>query len=320
MVRQALLGGAHLTVQRPRCRCRDPVASAWATPSGATQGRKALGVFAARKGGGKKAGGQKKGPGSLMGAPAKLPYQDTPVIMQNLLMVESYRRKVGGYILEDVELADAARALWEAPFAVLAHDKFLSPEPSFTYANKVALELFEATWEEIIGTPSRRSAEEEAPAQEERNGILEAAADKGYVSGITGWRRSLKGTRFQIRDGVLFNIEAPTGQKVGQAAVFRHWAFEDGREGGPDSGAAQVEAGPPSEAEIVAAEEGIAEQAALVRVLKEEHGLPNDDPDVADAVGTLLRRKAKLQDLKDRAAVTAGDAAAAEAEAQAAAS
>lgn len=38
--------------------------------------------------------------------------------------------------MEDVELADAARALWEAPFAVLAHDKFLSPEPTFTYANQ----------------------------------------------------------------------------------------------------------------------------------------------------------------------------------------
>lgn len=36
-------------------------------------------------------------------------------------------------------------------------------------------------------------------AQEERNGLLEDAAEKGHVSGITGWRRSLKGTRFQAR-------------------------------------------------------------------------------------------------------------------------
>lgn len=34
-------------------------------------------------------------------------------------------------------------------------------------------------------------------AQQERNGLLEDAAEKGHVSGITGWRRSLKGTRFQ---------------------------------------------------------------------------------------------------------------------------
>lgn len=51
-------------------------------------------------------------------------------------------------------------------------------------------------------------------------------------------------------------------------------------------------------------------QAALVRALKEEHGLPNDDPDVADAVGTLLRRKDKLQALRDRAAAADADPAA----------
>lgn len=46
-------------------------------------------------------------------------------------------RQRNRYILEDVELADAAKALWEAPFAVLAHDKFKSDEPAFTYANQV---------------------------------------------------------------------------------------------------------------------------------------------------------------------------------------
>ena len=50
---------------------------------------------------------------------------------------------------------------------------------------------------------------------------------------------------------------------MGQAAVFRHWEFEDGRVGGPDSGAAQEETGPPTEAELAAAEEGVAEQARM---------------------------------------------------------
>ncbi len=56
-------------------------------------------VGAWQGGGAKKAGGQKKGPGSLMGAQAKPPYLETPVIMHNLLLVESYRRKVGGRAL-----------------------------------------------------------------------------------------------------------------------------------------------------------------------------------------------------------------------------
>ena len=42
-------------------------------------------------------------------------------------------------ILEDLDIAEAAKALWEAPFAVLSHDKFESEDPKFTYANKVCL-------------------------------------------------------------------------------------------------------------------------------------------------------------------------------------
>ena len=88
-----------------------------------------------------------------------------------------------------------AKALWEAPFAVLSHDKFENEDPVFTYANKVclerllcsckpfcselvehpymnlcsillilqaALDLFEATWDELVGMPSRKSAADEA--------------------------------------------------------------------------------------------------------------------------------------------------------------
>ena len=44
----------------------------------------------------KKSGSKKKGPGSLMDPPKPAhPYLETDVIMQNLLMVESYKRKVG---------------------------------------------------------------------------------------------------------------------------------------------------------------------------------------------------------------------------------
>jgi hypothetical protein len=49
-----------------------------------------------KKGGGKKGGGKKKGPGSLMDiAKKKEPFEDVTVVMQNLLMVESFRRNVG---------------------------------------------------------------------------------------------------------------------------------------------------------------------------------------------------------------------------------
>ena len=63
---------------------------------------------------------------------------------------------------------------------------------------------------------------------------------------------------------------------------------------------------------FAATEEAVAEQAALVRALKEEHGLGNDDEEVMDHVGILQRRKAKLEQLRQRAA--AADLAAAAAE------
>lgn len=51
-----------------------------------------------------------------------------------------------------------------------------------------------------------------------------------------------------------------------------------------------------------ATEEAVEEQAALVRALKEEHGLSNDDEDVKENVASLLRRKAKLEALQKRLA------------------
>ena len=63
------------------------------------------------------------------------------------------------------------------------------------------------------------------------------------------------------------------------------------------------------------AEDAVAEQAALVRALKEEHGLGNEDEEVMENVALLLRRKAKLEALQKR--VKAADAAAAAAPAEA---
>lgn len=64
------------------------------------------------------------------------------------------------------------------------------------------------------------------------------------------------------------------------------------------------------------AEDAVAEQAALVRALKEEHGLGNDDEEVKENVALLLRRKAKLEALQQRAAAADAKSAATEAEAK----
>jgi hypothetical protein len=57
-----------------------------------------------------------------------------------------------------------AEAMYKAPFVCLAHNMFEEgvEDPLFTYANKAALELFEADWNTLIGLPSRNSAEPES--------------------------------------------------------------------------------------------------------------------------------------------------------------
>lgn len=65
-----------------------------------------------------------------------------------------------------------AEAMFKAPFVCLAHNMFEEgvEDPLFTYANKAALELFEADWDTLIGLPSRNSAEPES--QEVSAGVV----------------------------------------------------------------------------------------------------------------------------------------------------
>lgn len=44
---------------------------------------------------------------------------------------------------DEVEIHEVARALWDAPFAVLAHDVEEGQPDRFCYGNRRALELFE---------------------------------------------------------------------------------------------------------------------------------------------------------------------------------
>jgi len=283
---------------------------------------------AAKKGGG---GAQKKPP-SLIPKGEKPPYAAVDAVMLTLLLVESYRRALGKPLIggsgDDegggLEISAAPRALYEFPFAVLAHDRFSCAEgeqPRFTYANLAAQKVFEAPWGELVGMESRRSAEpDDEAAQADRERLLERAAATGEAQkNYRGWRVSARGTRFEIQDGVLFNVKSPSGEDIGQAVVFGHWKFEDGSEGGPsapppaasgDSAAASpsfssdAAAGggappPPPPPSLEAAEAAVAEQAAAVRALKDS-GKGNGDLEVSAAVGELLRLKGVVAGIKGK--------------------
>lgn len=70
----------------------------------------------------------------------------------------------------------------DAPFAVLAHDG--GSDPCFIYANRTAQTCFGYSWSELIGLPSRLSAE--APERAERQRLLEAV-----------------GANFKVRSAIL---------------------------------------------------------------------------------------------------------------------
>jgi hypothetical protein len=111
----------------------------------------------------------------------------------------------------------AAWLYYQADFAVLAHDT--QDDPRFVYANLEAQRCFERAWHEIIGLPSRLSAE--APDRAERAAMLAQVAEHGFSRGYRGVRVAKSGRRFWIERGVIWNVRGPDGTRWGQAALFR---------------------------------------------------------------------------------------------------
>lgn len=130
------------------------------------------------------------------------------------LLLDSYRHWTGRVLLVS---DDPARALYHAPFAVLSHDS--TDDPRFTYANLAAQHAFEIPWREIVGLPSRHSAEPLAQANRER--LLQRVAAQGYIDDYSGVRIARSGRRFTIRQAMVWNLVNQVGVVLGQAACFR---------------------------------------------------------------------------------------------------
>ncbi|MBU0620368.1 MAG: MEKHLA domain-containing protein [Gammaproteobacteria bacterium] len=126
------------------------------------------------------------------------------------LIVESYRRLTGK------ELVPSVGAMWNAPFAIVAHGT--EADPVFFYGNEYALRCFEMDFDEFTCLPSRLSAE--PMAQESREKALRKVAEQGYIDGYSGMRIAKSGRRFMIADCTIWNLEDAAGAYQGQAAVF----------------------------------------------------------------------------------------------------
>ena len=132
------------------------------------------------------------------------------------VLTDSYRRRLGAALVPAG--ADAAWLYEQAPFVVLAHDG--AADPRFVYANRAAQACFGYARDELVGLPSRFSAE--APERAERQHLLDAVARDGFTSGYRGLRIAKGGRRFWIEQAVVWQLDRD-GVTVGQAATFSQW-------------------------------------------------------------------------------------------------
>lgn len=144
------------------------------------------------------------------------------MLLQSRRILESFRVLTGGTLLppED-DLEAAAKALFSAPFVVVAHGT--GSDPVLNYGNEVALRLWEMEWSEFTQTPSRLTAE--APEREERARLLAEVRSNGFIRNYSGIRVSKTGVRFRIRSAVVWNLLDEDGSACGQAATFADWEY-----------------------------------------------------------------------------------------------
>jgi hypothetical protein len=134
-------------------------------------------------------------------------------------MVDSYQRLLGESLFERSDESAILEQCWNSNRVLVAHDG--AADPVLVFGNAMALKLWEMSWDEFVGTPSRQTAE--APRRAERGEMLQAAAEKGYFRGYEGVRISASGERFMIKSATIWNVLTEDGEKIGQAATFQDW-------------------------------------------------------------------------------------------------
>ena len=129
--------------------------------------------------------------------------------------------------LNDNVYAMDARIVTEQLFqhnaVVLAHNT--EADPTFVFANQMGMNLWEYSWAEIIGLPSRLTAEPDLRPNREQ--LLTRVRDFGFIDDYSGIRVSKSGRRFRIEQATVWNVLHPSGQRIGQAATFTHWTNLD---------------------------------------------------------------------------------------------
>lgn len=148
--------------------------------------------------------------------------QNDSVMAHTQLLARSFRKWTGRHLLPGLfNPAGLARNIFEAPFVVVSHGT--EADPILNYGNRIALNLWEMSWEELTQTPSRLTAE--MPNREERARLLEKVTRNGFIDDYSGVRISKTGKRFQISRAIVWNLVSEKNELLGQAATFAEWKF-----------------------------------------------------------------------------------------------
>ncbi len=139
------------------------------------------------------------------------------------LLLASHRRAWGKPLLagtgKDRSHRQAAQELFSAATVVLAHDG--SKDPQLIYANRAALTLWQRRWSEMVGMPSRLTAE---PVEHRaRSAALAHARRNEAIAGYGGIRIDRFSRRFRLEGARLWTLRDGSGLACGQAAAFDTW-------------------------------------------------------------------------------------------------
>ena len=116
--------------------------------------------------------------------------------------------------LDDEELAD--RLYNDDRFVLLSHT--CEEDPIFNYANVAGQRLFKMSFAEFVKVPSRMSAE--PLLREARQLLLDKVSRDGYTDDYEGVRVASDGTRFLIRNALVWDLFDDDGARCGAAAFF----------------------------------------------------------------------------------------------------
>jgi len=155
---------------------------------------------------------------------AGAPWLEPPQRQLAACILQSHQASFERPLLASGDPEHQAQELFACPTVLLAHDGSnpgSDPGPRLIYANAAALQLWERPWRELVGLPSRLTAE-----PQERKGrarMLVLAREQHAIQGYSGVRISSSGRRFQIRNARLWTLWTAAGEPCGQAAAFSDW-------------------------------------------------------------------------------------------------